>query len=48
MPDPESPDDASGFEVRTVADIRGSVQCHYPCVPECPREHEWDNSETSQ
>jgi len=42
MDEKQEPDD--GFTVRTVADIRGSVQCHYPCVPECPREHEWDQT----
>lgn len=31
-----------GFVTSIVADIRGTVTCHYPCVPECPREHEWD------
>lgn len=42
----ESQPAGSGFETTIVADIRGTVQCHYPCVPECPRDHEWNtNSE---
>lgn len=28
-----------------TADIQGKVTCHYPCVPECTREHEWDKNE---
>lgn len=28
-----------------LADIRGVVTCHYPCVPECTRKHEWENDE---
>lgn len=27
-----------------VADIRGSVTCNYPCVPECTRAHEWEST----
>lgn len=28
------------FDVIAIAE----VQCHYPCVPECTRNHEWSKS----
>jgi hypothetical protein len=40
---PENQEDVSGFVTTTVSDIRGLVECHYPCVPECTRAHVWEN-----
>jgi hypothetical protein len=36
------------LDVKVGIEASAAVQCHYPCVSECQREHDWDKKESAE